>query len=553
MVTIIFSPELVKSQSDSIKANDSVNGWIKNQSVPKTIVQATRSFRERLLADPYRPAYHFCVPEDVGIPADPNGAFYYNGRYHLMYLYNREGSGFSWGHVSSKDLLHWRHHPDALVPGNGDDGVFSGGAFVNNKGKVTLTYWEYVNSRDNSQTVFNERRTGISIAESVDEHFNTWTKSPDNPVIRSTDWGITEAKDQDGRDVVYGSADPSNIWVKDGRYYMLTGNLLVLNKYGRKPDSRPEVQGDHAYLFVSDDLKKWEYLHEFYKSDRKWTDKSEDNMCASFLPLPSGADGGKLSGKYLLLFISHNKGCQYYVGSYKNDKFYPDHHGRMSWQDNAYFAPEALIDSSGRQIMWAWVFDDRPDSIKKFYGWTGTYGLPRSLWLGKDGTLRMQPIKELQKLRQNQHVKNNLIVKADSELELNNFGHELLELEITAQPGAANEFGVMVGCSDDGREQTVLYYNASEKKIKVDATKSSIGYGRKNIESGPFELKKDEPLVLRVFVDRSIVEVYANDRQAIGRSIYPKLGGTGIRLFAKGGDVKVLSVKAWELMPSNPY
>jgi beta-fructofuranosidase len=100
---------------------------------------------------------------------------------------------------------------------------------------------------------------------------------------------------------------------------------------------------------------------------------------------------------------------------------------------------------------------------------------------------------------------------------------------------------------------TVLYYDASENKLKVDATKSSIGFGRKNIESAPFELKKNEPLVLNVFVDKSIVEVYANDRQAIARSIYPTLGGTGVKLFAEGGDVKVLSVKAWELTPSNPY
>jgi beta-fructofuranosidase len=54
-------------------------------------------------------------------------------------------------------------------------------------------------------------------------------------------------------------------------------------------------------------------------------------------------------------------------------------------------------------------------------------------------------------------------------------------------------------------------------------------------------------------VDRSIVEVYANDRQAIARRIYPVLGGTGVRLFGRGGDAKVISARAWELMPSNPY
>jgi len=543
-----------KAQDDTIRlSNDEGVVWSVDKDVPQPVIRSTRVFRERLLADKYRPAYHFCVPEDVAIPGDPNGAFYYKNRYHLMYLYNRQGSGFSWGHVSSSDLLHWRHHPDALSPGNGDDGVFSGGAFVDKNGKATLSYWEFIKSGNNEPEVFKKRKTGISIAESEDESFDTWKKSSSNPIIRSTDWGITETKDENGKEVIYGSADPSNIWEKDGKYYMLTGNLLVLNKYGRKDSSPAKYQGDHSYLFVSNDLKKWQYLHEFYQSDRKWTDKSEDNMCASFMPLPSNADGGKFSGKHLLLFISHNKGCQYYVGSYRNDRFYPNNHGRMTWKDNAYFAPEALIDGKGRQIMWSWIFDDRPDSIKKFSGWTGAYGLPRTLWLGDDGTLRMRPIRELQNLRLNERVKTNFTIKANSDLELEGFGKELLELEITVEPGSAKEVGVKVNCSPDGREQTVLYYDNSEKMLKVNTMQSSTGYGRKIIETAPFSAEKSKPVVLRVFVDKGIVEVYANDRQAIARSVYPQLGGKGVRLFANGGDVKVVSVKAWELSPSNPY
>jgi len=472
-----------------------------------------------------------------------------------MYLYNREGSGFSWGHVSSNDLIHWRHHPDAIGPGNGDDGCFSGGAFVDITGKVILSYWQLFGAR------------GIGLAESTDEHFDKWTKSSSNPVIRSTEWGITVAKDKNGKDIIYGSADPSNIWMKDNKYYMLTGNLLVLRKYGSRgsglvannnngpalPADSVSFQGDHLYLFVSDDLKKWDYLHEFYKSERKWTDKTEDNMCPSFLPLPSGPDGGKATNKHLLLYISHNKGCQYYIGSYRNDRFYPDTHGRMTWQDNAYFAPEALIDEKGRQIMWAWIFDDRPDSIKNYYGWTGSFGLPRSLWLGEDGTLRMRPVEELKKLRQNEKIRNNFIVKAGSEFELKDFGNELLELEITVKNGNAERCGVMVCCSEDDREKTLLYYDAGEKRLVCDATSSGIGYGRKTIEGGPLTLNDDDHLVLRVFVDKSIVEVFANDRQAVSRNIYPQLGGRGVKLFAIGGDMEVLSVKAWELMPSNPY
>lgn len=546
--------------------------WVEDQPVPKSVIRNTRAFRERLLEDPYRPAYHFTVPEDNGVPGDPNGTFYYNGRYHLMYLYLREGAGFAWGHVSSNDLLHWRHHPDAIGeakpgdgPGNQEDGVFSGGAFVDDDGKALITYWQFVDEND-EQSTFADGKFGISIAESTDEHFDNWTKLDANPVIPSTDWGITETSDAEGNELIYGSADPSQIWKKDGRYYMLTGNLLVLRKYGLGPEAVEDsvkYQGDHLYLFVSDDLEQWEYVHEFYERNPDWTAKTEDNMCPSFLPLPSSPDGGPASDKHLLLFISHNIGCQYYVGSYRNDKFYADNHGRMTWTDNDYFAPEAMIDGQGRQIMWAWIHDGLADSLKDvprderwandYYGWTGTYGLPRSLWLGDDGTLRMRPVKELERLRLNEMNASNLTIESDTEITLDGFGHELLELEVTIDPGSASQVGLMIGCSEDGREQTALLYDASEKQLKVDATKSSLDTGVRSIEIAPFELEASEPLVLRVFVDRSVVEVYANDRQAIGRRIYPKLGGTGVRLFAKGGEAKVTSVKRWEMMPSNPY
>jgi hypothetical protein len=40
----------------------------------------------------------------------------------------------------------------------------------------------------------------------------------------------------------------------------------------------------------------------------------------------------------------------------------------MSWNDNGFFAPEAMIDGNGRQIMWAWVFDYRPNHMVRKSG-----------------------------------------------------------------------------------------------------------------------------------------------------------------------------------------
>jgi beta-fructofuranosidase len=507
--------------------------------VPDEVVRSARLLRERFLVDPYRPGYHFVPPEDMAVPGDPNGAFYHNGRYHLMYLYSRNGSGFCWGHISSRDLVHWRHHPDAIGPGGGDDGCFSGGAFVDDDGTAYISYWALSGAR------------GIALASSRGPHFDTWTKLAENPVIRSTEWGVTEVKDSSGKSSFLGSADPSNIWKKDGRYYMLTGNLLVLRKVGVAPDAPASEQGDRLYLFSSEDLKTWKYLHVFYDRNPEWTDRSEDDMCPSFLPLPKGPNGGPASGKHLLAFISHNKGCQYYVGEYRGDRFYPDNHGRMTWVDNTYFAPEALIDERGRQILWAWLTDN-PQGDKE-RGWSGVYGLPRTVWLGEDGTLRMRPVPELEALRYGEKNWRGIRLADGGTKALDGIAGDSCEVRADIEVGAAKRCGLKVRAAADGREETLVYFDAVAKELVFDSTRSGVA-GRKVVERAPLALKAGETLQLRVFVDKPVVEVFANDRQAICRRVFPASAqSTGVSLFASGGAANFASVRAWEMMPSNPF
>jgi len=532
---------LASMDRDDAAAAEIPTQWSKSDAVPAPVVQSTRLFREKLLDDPYRPGYHFCIPEDNGRPGDSNGCFYANGRYHLMYLYNRNGVGFCWGHLSSNDLVHWRHHPDSIGPGDGDEGCFSGGGFVDDDGTAYLSYWMLWGDR------------GIGIAKSSDRHYDRWQKLDANPVIPSTEWGITETTDENGTKRIYGSADPTNLWKKDGKYYILTGNLLVLNKYGRKPDSPAEMKGDRLYLLESEDLQDWRYKGVFYERNPEWTEDSEDNMCPSFLPLPSSPDGGEPSGKHLLLFISHNKGCQYYVGDYdtKSDRFRPDHHGRMTWVDNTYFAPEALVDAQGRQIMWAWLTDNPGGEEAR--GWSGVYGLPRSLWLGEDGTLRMRPVKELETLRCGEKTWSDITIADGDTRALDGVVGDSCELEMIIDSATAGQFGVKVRASAAGEEETLLYYDADAKKLCFDSTRSGID-GRRALEQAPLALKDGEPLKLRVFVDKSVVEIYANDRQAICRRVYPgRTDSLAVLLFTRAGEAKISSVRAWEMMPSNPY
>ena len=66
-----------------------------------------------------RPVFH--VSPYVGWMNDPNGFSYYRGEYHLFYQYHPYDTYWNsmhWGHVVSKDLLHWEYLPAALAPGS---------------------------------------------------------------------------------------------------------------------------------------------------------------------------------------------------------------------------------------------------------------------------------------------------------------------------------------------------------------------------------------------------------------------------------------------------
>lgn len=503
-----------------------------------------KAFRESILLDPDRPGYHFAVPEALGQPGDPNGAFYADGKYHLMYLYLHPVKGYCWAHLTSLDLFHWRFHKDAIVPGNQAKGCYSGGAFVDDDGKAYITFWDFI--------VTGTDYGGIRLAVS-EPPYEEWEILPEYIVPCKDFQGVGKVQLQEGKSIPVAAADPSNIWKKDGYYYFQAGNLLVLDHFGRSKSASPDWKGDWTDLYRSSDLKKWEYVHRFYKRNKEnsWTEETEDDMCPSFLPLPLSQNGGTFSGKYLQLFISHNKGCQYYIGTYdkNNDVFLPETHGRMSWIDSAYFAPEALVDSSGRQIMWAWLRDD-PNDVKQ-RGWSGVFGMPRALWLDpEENALRMAPAPEVKNLR---YQKTDFYISElkDETFPLSGFDRLSCEIELQANVAEATQFGVRVRASADGNEYTDIFYDASSHELVLD-TRKGTSKGWPAREAAPFLLNENELLRLSVFIDKSVIEVYANDRQALCRRVYPEKKGDEIHIFAHG-NVKMYHSCAWSIEPSNAY
>jgi len=505
----------------------------------------TRQYREKLLADPYRPGYHFAIPDGDGRPGDSNGAFYADGRYHLMYLYRSEiTDSFHWGHISSLDLLHWRSHPDALTTENGDRGCFSGGAFVDEDGTAYLTFWKFPSTTENGDN------GGIDIAFSKPP-YETWERIRPIAIEGNRDpWGTMDIQ-HDGISDHISCADPSNIWKCDGWYYVQTGNKCVLDRWGRGEDSEDRYRGDWTDLFRSRDLHHWEFVHRFYVNPHlgeDWPDATEDDMCPSFLPLPDRAADGKLTNYWLQMFISHNKGGQYYVGKLENETFFPEQHGRFTWTDNTYFAPEGLIDHRNRQIGWFWLTDNPSDEMERF-GWTGVYGFPRVFWL-EDGYLHMAPAEELDRLQYNEQSFAVNELNGTFPIAVKNGASFRMKASIQTQN--AQKIGFVVRADEENGEYTEIYVDRSNGVLVMDTVNSGCD-GRKTVERAPFMLSDEERLHIDIFVDKSVIEVYVNDRQAICRRVYPTDAkkAVGVSAVSDGADYGTVSV--WEMMETNFY
>jgi beta-fructofuranosidase len=508
-----------------------------NTRVIYDYISSMHLYRDKLINDKYRPRYHFAIPEGIAHPFDPNGAIYWNRRYHLFYIFQpyrpRKGHrGDCWAHISSHDLVHWRFHPTALKPQDDDPevAIYSGNAFLDKDGVPTIIYQGL--------------GAGNCIAKATDDNLDHWEKSKSNPVIPYPEFVLDNDR-AEFRIILdklpdYGKYDvwDPHAWLDGDTYYSISGDN----------DSWPARQ---ATLWKSKDLEKWKLVGDFFHHDEP----------GGVLDCP---DFFKLGSKYVLLYL--NQGLKYSIGNFKNEQFYPETHGTMTWDCGVGYAPESLLDNKGRRIMWAALNDSRTHwgeaQIQLTeHAWAGTLTLPRVLSLDKNNVLNMKPVEELKALRAEHVQKKDLSVK-NSELRIDDIKGNDLELDITISPQDAKEFGIKVCCAPDGSEQTTIVYDSKKKAVRVDLSRTSLDkslmewfYERHNYkQEAELKLKPNETLNFHIFLDRSVIEIFVNNRLCLTHRIYPSRDDSkGIVLFAKGGKIKIPAFDAWKMHPSNPW
>ncbi len=202
--------------------------------------------------------------------------------------------------------------------------------------------------------------------------------------------------------------------------------------------------------------------------------------------------------------------------------------------------------------MFGWIGEAGAASAGE--GWAGALCLPREMRLGPDGTLRQRPVAELERLRaaplgQAEITDDPTVCRDAVELLVEAEPAENVELQVRVSPGVTMPHLFRV----DHGELTRVVVSRSSGSLIID-TRFSSDPSRAGAVSGDvtmrrLEIAPDEPLSLRVFVDRSVIEVFVNDRQTAAFRVYPTdPAADGVRL-ARGPGLGG-RLRGWRLTPA---
>jgi beta-fructofuranosidase len=295
---------------------------------------------------------------------DPNGLIHWNGRHHLFYQYNPDGTEFTnqhWGHASSPDLLTWTEHQVALFPGPVQTAPYDAtacfsGCAIEHDGGVWIVY------------------TGVSgdaqlpcLARATDDALSTFVKDPANPLLPTPPApDITVFRDH-------------SVWREKGRWRQLVAG------------ARRE-HGASIFALSSTDLRAWGY-------DGIFVDRATAKVPGEVWECPdfftSDATG------VLLVSVIPEDGEErpavwWMTGTTTNAGFEVHEVGPADLSDR-FYAPQSYWTPDGRRIQFGWIRTHQ-DPAGLAGPAVGVMSLPRELSV-RQGRLYIEPAAELTRLR----------------------------------------------------------------------------------------------------------------------------------------------------------
>ena len=476
----------------------------------------------------YRPAFHHTPL--YGWMNDPNGMFYKDGRWHLYYQYNPYGSkwqNMTWGHSVSSDLVNWEHLPEAIRP-NGLGSVFSGSCAVdhdNTAGFGSDAVIALYTSAGTSQMQ--------SLASSTDDGL-TFNIYPSNPVLTLE----SEAR------------DPKVFWNDSTKEW----NMILAHAL------------DHEMLiFTSPDMKSWTLQSSFGKGLGAQGGVWE---CPDLFELPVAGTDEK---KWVLLCNINpdgpfgGSGTQYFVGDFDGKTFKADtdaagnvstkwldygkdHYATVTWSD----APD------GRRVALGWMSNWQYAADVPTMQFRSANTLPREMGLFRapDGEVYASsaPSPELEALRGKlaAKVKKTTVGRKARSFALPSENGGICEILMDIEASKAKTVNVVF--SNSQGEKVVMQYDPAAATLSFDRTQSGItdfSEGFPAVTVTPTH-EASGRIALRIFVDRSSMEVFGNDGEFVMTNlVFPRTPYTALSVSTEGGNAKVENLRIYSLKSDN--
>jgi len=481
---------------------------------------AFNSFSQKS-TEQWRPAIHFSPQKNW--TNDPNGLIYINGYYHLFFQHNPKGNewgNMSWGHAKSKDLLHWEELPLAIP--HGKEYIFSGCVVwdkdhVSGLGDPNKSLLIAIYTADYPNTL-QEQHLAFSNDEGV-----TWTKYNQNPVLS------IQLKD---------FRDPNIIWHEPSHQYVMS----VVKPW------EFTVQ-----FYGSKDLLHWNYLSEFGHQgdvDMIWE-------CPSLMELP--VEGSK-DTKWVFAVSSQGPykkavGMQYFVGDFDGKTFTNDApKEQVNYVDYGrdFYAAIPFYNTVNKESFWlGWMLSWSYAKEQPTFPYKGQMSLARTLSLVRTSQgLRLKQVlkPDLTKLKPDYEA-HNLVLKGSKDLSGMKFLQNktyVIELKVDAKN--AKQWGIELGDrAKDNPELTRIGFDEKSRDWFIDRRLSGQipAPGFDMIQSAPFIPGGDK--VLQLVVDRSTLELLAQDGTVAISSLRFPTKKESVRLVSMGGELSIKELRIWEI------
>lgn len=490
----------------------------------------------------YRPQFHFSPKANW--MNDPNGLVYNNGQWHLFYQHNPWGNRWghmSWGHAVTRDLYRWGHMPIAIYEEENEQDsdstmIFSGSAVVDKGNRSGLCPPE----TDNCMVAFytghvhnnlKEIKQNQSLAFSSDGG-QTWTKYEKNPIL--------DIGEKDFR-------DPKVFWHEQTKKWVMLVNLPKEYK---------------VLFYGSDDLINWEKMSEFGGVG----DISQIWECPDLFELRVENEPGVRKWVLALSGGGASEGYHgmfYFVGQFDGQKFTLDegetgsHY--LDYGKDFYAAVTWNNDPYRRRLMIGWMNNWAYANDIPTAPWKSSMSLVRQLSLMKTeaGYLVNQiPVRGYESLRGKRNLEQNVILPIHYRMfdRLQTESGEIQAVIALTDTIAKKPFGLKVFQSRDSTghvlEETSIGYDPVKEVLYIDRTQSGNTDFHPRFSGrseAPLKLQ-DGKLTLHVFIDKSLIEVYANRGiVTMSEQVFPNLNQGRVELFAEGNaEVVAESFAVWQ-------